>query len=157
VEIPEHIRPYWAEYQAASGGEQSGRFYEVFHFDDNEHDANALAELVLRGTKRATASLLWSYEASQKPLPVSGSVSVVTNWQRLPLCVIETEKVSVVAYDEVTEEFAAAEGEGDGTLSYWRRVHWAYFGRECARLEKTPSLKMPVVCEEFSVVYGGAS
>lgn len=154
MEIPEHIRAYWAEYQAIAGVEPSERFYEAFHFDDNDDDANALAALVVRGTKRATASLLWTYEVTGKPLPARGSISVVTDWQGAPLCVIETQKVAVVAYDDVTQEFAAAEGEGDGSLAYWRRVHWQYFCRECERLGRAPSLDMPVVCEEFSVVYG---
>ena len=152
--IPEHIRDYWAECETALDGNLSSRFYEAFHFDDNERDANALAGLVLSGTKCATASLLWTYEASKKPLPIPGSLSVVTNWDGEPLCVIETEEVKVTAYNEVTEEFAAAEGEGDCTLSYWRKVHWLYFGRECSRLGKKPSPKMPVVCEKFFVVYG---
>ena len=112
--IPEHIRDYWAECETVLGGNISSRFYEVFHFDDNEKDANSLVDLVLSGTKRATASLLWTYEASQKPLPVPGSLSVVTNWEGNPLCTIETEEVKVTAYNEVTEEFAAAEGEGLG-------------------------------------------
>lgn len=155
MEAPEYVRGFWAEFQALSGRDLSERFYEAFHFDDNEKDANALAALVLSGAKRGTASLLWTYEASQKALPAAGCFSVVTTWDRRPVCVIETVKVDVAAYDEVTEVFAALEGEGDGTLSYWRRVHWRYFGRECARLGRAPGLEMPVVCEEFSVVYGG--
>ena len=43
--------------------------YEAWHFCDNQADADALVELVLSGTKRATASALWSYEAEDDPLP----------------------------------------------------------------------------------------
>ena len=152
--IPKHIRDYWTQYEIAVGKDRSNQFYEAFHFDDNEKDANALAVLVLSGTKRATASLLWTYEASKKPLPITGSLSVVTNWEGAPLCIIETEEVIVTPFHGVSEEFAAAEGEGDCTLSYWRKVHWSYFGRECTRLGKSPSPEMPVVCEKFSVVHG---
>lgn len=73
--MPELVRDFWAECETALDGNLSSRFYEVFHFDDNEKGANALAGLVLAGTKRATASLLWTYEASQEPLPVRGSLS----------------------------------------------------------------------------------
>ena len=66
------------------------------------------------------------------------------------MSVIETKGVEVVLYGEVSAEFAAIEGEGDGSLAYWRRAHWAYFRRECAR---TPSLDVPVVCERFELVY----
>jgi len=153
VNIPKNILPFWAEFQANAGTDTSDRFYEAFHFDDNEHDANMLAELVLIGVKRATAGLLWSFEAENKTLPKPGDLSVVTNWQSEPLCVIETMVAAVVPFDQVTERFAATEGEGDKTLRHWREVHWSYFGRECQRLGKEPSKQMPVLCEEFSVVY----
>lgn len=44
-------------------------------------------------------------------------------------------------------------GEGDGTLRYWRDVHWQYFSRECQRIGREPSMRMPVVCEQFRVVF----
>ncbi len=157
MKIPKAVRPFWGEFQAAVDYDASERFYEAFHFDDNERDANDLAKLVLAGTKCATAGLLWTYEAEKKPVPEAGILSVVTDWGGKPLCVIESTAVAIVPYDEVTERFAATEGEGDRSLRYWREVHWAYFGRECARIGREPSLKMPVVCEEFSVIYPAAT
>jgi uncharacterized protein YhfF len=157
VDIPEHIQSFWEEFQDATGHDASERFYEAFHFDDNERDANELAKLVLAGKKRATAALLWSFEAAKKPLPKPGDFSVVTNWNSEPLCVIETTNVSIVPFEEVTESFAATEGEGDKTLRFWRDVHWSYFGRECERIGKEPSFRMLVVCEEFSVVYSSTT
>ena len=59
----------------------------------------------------------------------------------------------VPPFEQVTAAFAAIEGEGDGSLEYWRRAHWAYFGRECARVGREPSLAMPVACERFQVIY----
>jgi uncharacterized protein YhfF len=153
VKIPAAVRSFWEEFQGALGYDASERFYEAFHFDDNEADANELAKLVLLGTKRATAGLQWSFEAAKKPLPRPGVLSVVTNWQTEPQCVIETMHVAIVPFDNVTERFAAIEGEGDKTLRYWREAHWSYFGRECKRISKEPRLRMPVVCEEFRVVY----
>ena len=89
--------------------------------------------------------------------PKPGALSVVTNWQGKPLCVIETKAVAIVPYEEVSEEFAATEGEGDGSLRYWREAHWAYFGRECTRIGRVPSMRMPIVCERFEVIYRGAA
>lgn len=139
------------------GRDPSKYFYEAYHFDDNEADADALANLVLKEEKRATAGLLWSFEAAKKPLPREGVFSVVTNWRSEPLCVIETTEVSVIPFEEVGDCFAAREGEGDKSLEYWRKVHWSYFERECRRIGKSPSLRMPVVCEEFSLVYSPAT
>ena len=155
VTIPHSIHPFWLEFQAIVGGDVQARFYEAFHFDDNEPAANELARLVLVGTKRATAGLAWSFEAENRPPPKPSDLSVVTNWQGEPLCVIETKAVATVPFEEVSEEFAAIEGEGDGSLRYWREVHWAYFGRVCKRIRRVPSPRMPIVCERFEVIYRG--
>jgi uncharacterized protein YhfF len=61
--------------------------------------------------------------------------------------------VDVVPFEDVTAEFAAAEGEGDGSLEHWRRAHTAFFARECDRIGRTPAATMPVVCERFGLVY----
>ena len=151
--IPTHIQPFWKSFEATIGHDTSSRFYESFHFDDNERDANALGDLVLKGKKRATAGLFWTYETNNKPIPRVGDLSVVTNWPQEPLCIIETTQVEIVPYEEVSEAFAAVEGEGDGSLRYWREVHWLYFSRECQRLGKELSLRMPIICERFKVVY----
>ena len=151
--IPAHIAPFWQLFVRSQQEDPTPRFLEAFHFDDNEPSANELARLVLAGTKRATASLVWSYEKAPVPLPKAGDLSVVTDWAKTPLCVIQTQRVDIVPYDDVPEEFAATEGEGDGSLTYWRRAHWAYFGRECQRIGRIPEPGMPVVCERFEVIF----
>jgi len=153
MSIPSNIAWFWNAFLAEVGEDCSDRFFEAFHFDDNEADANEHADLVLAGVKRATASLVWSLESAGTTPPQPGALSVVTYWDGSPVCVIETQEVKVLPFEQVTAEFAAVEGEGDGSLGYWRRVHWAYFGRECARVGREPSLAMPVVCERFHVLY----
>jgi uncharacterized protein YhfF len=152
--IPSALASFWGRFEVSYGQPSSSRFYEAFHFDDNEPSANHLAELVLSGRKRATAGLVCSFEAGERALPEMHDLSIVTTWSGTPLCVIETTQVAIVRFQDVTAEFAAAEGEGDGSLEYWRRVHWEYFGRECARIGRFPDGTMPVLCEQFEVVYG---
>jgi uncharacterized protein YhfF len=151
--VPEGVAPFWRLVESSLGPQVSARFYEAFFFDDNEPGANHLAELVLLGRKRATAGLVWSFDFDGKAPPKVGELSVVTNWDGKPLCAIETTSVSIVPFEQVDAEFAAAEGEGDGTLGYWRKAHWEYFGRECARIGRVPSATMPIFCEHFEVVY----
>ena len=127
--------------------------YSAWHFCDNQADADGLVDLVIAGGKRATAGALWSYEAEHEPLPQPGDFSVITDWSGAGRCVIRTTFVEVVAFDEVGEEFAAAEGEGDGSLAYWREAHWAAFSREFAGTRRSPQPDMPVVCERFEVVF----
>jgi uncharacterized protein YhfF len=127
--------------------------YSAWHFCGNKADADELAQLVVAGVKRATAGDLWSYEAEGEPLPQLGDFSVITDWDGNPRCIIRTVSVEVVAFQDVSDRFASTEGEGDGSLAYWREAHWTAFGRSLAWIGREPSLDMPVVCEVFEVVF----
>lgn len=129
------------------------RKLESWHFCDNEIDANECATLVLDNIKMATSPSLWWHEANKEPLPKVGDLNIVTNWQGEALCIIETTNVSIVPYDEITAEYAFLEGEGDKSLAYWKRVHWAYYHRELEDTSFTPTENMPIVCETFKVVF----
>lgn len=153
MKVPEQIVPFWQAFAQTQPIDPTPRFLEAFYFDDNQPSADELAELVLSGRKRATAGLVWSFESAGALIPQPGSLNVVTTFGGQPVCVIETQRVDIVAFANVSEEFAATEGEGDGSLIYWRRVHEAYFGRECERIGRVPDPQMPVVCERFEVVY----
>ncbi len=66
---------------------------------------NESAALVSSGKKEATASWLCEYEGDGKGAPVQGEPSVVTDWAGSPLCVIETTKVEVQAFEDVKRGF----------------------------------------------------
>ena len=151
--IPADFRDFWSQAQRAHSPLDAARFYEAFPFGDSEAMAAELADLVLKGIKRATASLVWTYEVEGRAAPRAGDFSIVTSWAQQPLCIIETIDVRVVPFDTVDEAFAAAEGEGDGSLAYWRSGHTAFFERECARIARSPAPDMPVLCEHFRVVF----
>jgi len=151
--IPAAVADFWGAFEAQAGPGVSERFYEASYFSDSEASANHLAELVLQGQKRGTATLLWSLQAEGKDAPKAGDLTVVTYWDGRPCCVAETRETAVVAFRDVTAAFAAIEGEGDGSLEYWQRAHWAFYERECARLGRQPAPDMPVLCEQFEVVF----
>src|SRR5206468_1116470 len=48
--------------------------------------------------------------------------------------------------------FAAAEGEGDRSLVWWRAAHTAFFGRVLARLGGRLDATSIVVCERFRLL-----
>jgi uncharacterized protein YhfF len=153
MQLPARHRLLWAAFIKTQAEDPTPRFLEAFHFDDNEQSANSLARLVLKGQKRAAAALLKSYEHDKRRIPQPGHLSIVTDFLGKALCIIETRRVDVVPFDKVSVEFAALEGEGDGSLVYWHRVHEAYFGRECKRIGRTLKRSMPVICERFELVY----
>lgn len=145
----------WAAYLQTLGETPAttARTFTAWHFCDNQADADELADLTRRGIKRATAPALWELEAIGEPVAEPGTLSIITDWSGSAQCVIRTTQVDVVPFDEVTAEFAATEGEGDGSLAYWRRVHEAYYTRVLAGTPYAFRPDMPVVCERFEVVF----
>ena len=148
------VEAFWQAYLASlPEGVEPPSSYEAWSFCDNEEAANELGDLVKAGIKTATCSLVWEYEAENEELPQVGDVSIITNWDGDPLCIIETIEVQVKAFNEVEKEFAYDEGEGDRSLVYWRRVHWDVFSKECLAIGQESTETMPLVCERFRVVF----
>ena len=82
-----------------------------------------------------------------------GDYSVVLDSKDGAVCIIQTTKVYVVPFDEVSEEHAFKEGEGDRSLQYWRRVHEEFFKDEFREAGVSFNYQMKVVCEEFTGVF----
>ena len=147
---------YWAQYLESLPPERrpAAPYAEAFFFGIVPADAPAISPLVLDGTKTATGSLFWSYEADpSKRLPGVGDHWVFTNGADDPVGIIQTVDVRVIPYDEVTPDYAWAGGEGDRSMATWRDIYWRYIVAESARLGREPSQKAPLVMERFRVVY----
>ena len=121
-------------------------------YGDSPELSEELLALIRSGQKRAGTSLLWAMEAEGEALPEPGDIEIVVDFHDIPVLITRVESVEVVPFSEVTAAYAATEGEGDGSLGHWREGHWAFFSRECARIGRTPSERMPVVCSVFALV-----
>ncbi|WP_066399375.1 ASCH domain-containing protein [Cytobacillus eiseniae] len=113
--------------------------------------ADWLADLVIDGKKTATTSGYVFYELEKEAIPQASEYYIVLNGHDKPVAVIEIQSVEVVPMNEVTEEFALAEGEGD--YQFWWDAHEKFFTEllQEYHLEFSPS--MLVVCERFKKVY----
>ena len=149
------VKEMWKKYLSTIGENinNSGKTYESWNFCNNEKDANELAGLVKKGIKKATASLHCLYEIENELIPEVGDYAVITNWKGVAQSIIQITSINTIPFKEVTEELAAKEGEGDKTLSFWRKVHRKVFTLELKEYSKKFSEDMLVVCEEFAVVY----
>jgi uncharacterized protein YhfF len=80
-------------------------------------------------------------------------ISITLNGAGEPICIIETTEVTQRRFNEIDEDFARSEGEGDLTLCYWREAHTNFFSRILPKVGKEFSTDMPLVCERFHVIY----
>jgi uncharacterized protein YhfF len=149
------IEAYWRSYVDTLPVNSSARDeqYVAEGWGDSPGMADELGALIASGTKTATCSALWEYEAEGERLPEIGVKTVVLDGNGDPLCIVETTEVEVVSYDRVDARFAYEEGEGDRSLEYWQEAHWSFFSRTLPNIGRVPTTDMPLVCERFRVVY----
>ena len=80
------------------------------------------------------------------------SANAMYGFRELGAEIIPYHSISEII-DQVTEEHAWREGEGDRSLEYWRKVHEDFLSRELATIDRSFNGKTKVVCEEFEKVF----
>jgi uncharacterized protein YhfF len=140
----ESIEAFWRRFVAATGLDEA---YAAWSFGDTPHMATELAQLVRDGRKRATAGLRPSADGEETARP--GDLSVILDGDKRPICVIRTTAVDVRRFGDVDAEFAAAEGEGDGTLDHWRTEHRRFFATQGVTVDDDTE----IVLERFELLW----
>lgn len=146
------IEAYWQKFLTDTGRDETTKYYDSFHFCMDEKNANELLALVLQGKKTATSSSVYAYEKENEELPKAGDLSIVTDFAGKPHCVIETKTVTVLPFKEMTYEICKREGEDDN-LESWQNNHIKFFTEDAAALGYVFDGDMPVIFEDFVVIY----
>ncbi len=147
------VKRLWHSFTMVHSEYQSLPMPQSWYFCDNEKDANECAQLVIQEKKRATCTSLWWFKKHNEPLPETGDINIVTNWKGQAKAIIRTTQTELIPYCEITASHAQLEGEGDQSLDYWRKVHWAYYNREMNPFEERATEDMVLVFESFELLW----
>ena len=115
-----------------------------------------LVDLVLAGTKTATAGLLVELELDEEEMPVAGMREVMIDAEDRYVGVIETTECRVVRMAEVDDQFARDEGEGFADAADWRAAHerfWSGYLDEIRDRLGDPGFALSddtrIICQRF--------
>ena len=146
------IDEYWNKFIKDTGRSEEDRCAGDLSFEAKGFVGDELITLVLTNRKKAFFTSWATYTIDQEPLPVSGELYVVLDRAGNARCVIETQSIEIVPFNEVTWEMAQLEGE-DENLGAWKERKQEYLEDEGAVLgfEFTPDIKL--VYQTFKVVY----
>jgi uncharacterized protein YhfF len=118
-----------------------------------------LVDLVLGGTKTATAGLLVEMELDGETVPVPGMREAVIDADGSFVGVIETTECRILRMADVDDAFARDEGEGFADAADWRVAHDRYFGSHLDELRERlgdPGWMLDddtlMVCQRFRLV-----
>ncbi|GAX48145.1 ASCH domain-containing protein [Pseudolactococcus reticulitermitis] len=145
---------YWQKFKAATNI-ASPLFGSSWSFGNTAKMADDLGQLVLEGKKTGTTSALAFYELEGAALPRANKVyDMLLNGANDPIAILQTKKVKRFMFNDVTEEMARLEGEGDLSIAYWQAAHREVFKTAFARENLTyDEANLALIYEEFEVIY----
>ncbi len=150
-ELNKIIKDYWNVFVNINEKYENSK-YDVWSFGYTDNLANRLLGYVKSGKKTGTSSALEMYEIDEK-IPEVGDISIITNGNGLPGCIVKTIEIKKKRFKEITEVDARLEGEGDLSLKYWRNVHKDFFRSEYEKKGEIFTEDIPVIFEIFEVIY----
>ena len=146
------VEKFWFEYLEKNNLPKTTPYSGEFILGEDEVSCLQLSALILGGKKTGSFTALDSFIIDNEPLPKAGSNYVVADWHEVPLCIIQTTKVTILPYNQITWEMAEKEGEEDSFES-WKESHNEFFEYDAEIMGYEFKPDMPVVFEEFKVIY----
>jgi uncharacterized protein YhfF len=123
--------------------------HRTIEFGNPGTSRDTILDFLFNGNKRATAGLLeQDYVAEGEPVEHVGEILVVVGNENEPLGKIQITRVEIVRFDEVSDEFALAEAEGDLSGDDFRNSHRAFW--EGCGYPVNPESQ--VVCAYFDLI-----
>jgi len=119
---------------------------ETFRFGDTPELCAEIIALVRSGAKTATCEAASAFGAGGDAWPEVGRRDIALNWDGTPAVMIETAEVTTRRFEDMDDEFVAAQGEFRD-LDHWRAAYEAYFRRNGAF---APDMKL--MCERFTLI-----
>ena len=148
------VKAFWVAFCEQTGVSPDATYHpRTFSDPRNSTVTNEIAELARQGEKRGTAHLALDFENNQIPQRKPGEYMMVLNVALEPQCVVRCTNIALVPFRDVSEEFAASEGEGDLSLEYWATAHKRYFVKQLAEWGMEWDDTLEVVCESFELVW----
>jgi uncharacterized protein YhfF len=145
------IEPFWLSYQRACSVKVEG--FAAAALGDTRALADAHAELILSGVKRAHAVLLREFQKDVEPLPQIGDHLVVLDGAGQPRAIVRNTHVELRHFNEIDDAFAFEAGEGDLTLRWWLTAHRQEFAEQAERDGFEVDEHIELVLEHFEVVW----
>lgn len=150
--MKDEIKEFWTRYLDSQDRDLSQAHIEV-SIAGNEDNADELLALFLTGKKTAGSGLVKDYKLAGDELPIVGQFWVILDSNGSAKCIVETVRVEVNVFANITEEIARAEGEGDQSVSYWKKAHRDFFTPYLNDWGITDLDQEEVVTEFYNVVF----
>ncbi|MGN0740997.1 MAG: ASCH domain-containing protein [Treponema sp.] len=148
------VDEFWQKFLKDSNKRPDLKYNGEFQLGEGTENICELTALVLAGKKTAACSSLYSFDIDMMRRPEKNDYYIITDAGDNPVCVIRNTNVTVLSLNNVTWEMAVKEGDCN-SIEEWRENHIEFFREEADIMGYDFSEDMPVVFEEFEVIYKG--
>ena len=133
------------------------RAVKVRTFGGSKAMADVIVPLIASGEKTGTFALEWEFADDPARAPQQDELYVVTDFEGHPVLLYRITHVETVAFEEIGPQHVAVEGPNARDVGVWRNIHWPYWGGMLKARGEEPSMRMPVIFQQFTVLHRRAA
>lgn len=154
TEIEKTPSEMWTDFISANPEFKNTEIPESDFFHNNKEDADRLADLTLKGIKKASSGLYMLYQQYEVDLPGIGEKQIVTDFDGNAKAIIENVKVDTVPFNKISKEYAKMDmGTDIEPLKKWKKAHWDFFESFLKENGQEPNEEMLLVCVRFKKIW----
>ncbi|PRX56455.1 ASCH domain-containing protein [Flagellimonas meridianipacifica] len=144
----------WKDYTESNPRAENEQIPESDFFHNNREDANRLAELTLKGKKKASSGLYRLYKQYNVDLPSVGAIQIITDFDGKAKAIIKNVSVDTIPFNKISKEYAELDmGTDIEPLKKWKKAHWDFFENFLKESGEKPTEEMLIVCVRFEKVW----
>ncbi len=152
--IDQSVYKMWNSFTASNPEFKDNELPESWYFHTNKEDADRLAELTLKGIKKASSGLYSWYEEANADLPKIGTKHIITDFDGKARAIIEIKKVDTIPFNQISKAYAEMDmGTNIEPLKKWKKAHWDFFASTMQESGEQPTEDMLIVCERFETIW----
>jgi uncharacterized protein YhfF len=154
MRLKDNEQKYWQSYLSRlSAADRPKDPVVTAGYAGNPEITDELLKLYLSGLKTAGSSLLEDFVSANDPVPQVGNYWIFLNSHAQPSCILKTAKIEMNKFKDIPASIAIAEGEGDLSLDYWKRVHSELYSPLLKSWGISDINEATVITEFFEIVY----
>lgn len=152
--IDKSISEMWGAFLESNPEFKDEEIPESDYFHNNREDADRLAELTLKGKKKASSGLYRLYKQYKVDLPKVGAKQIVTDFDGKAQAIIQNISVDTIPFNEISKDYAILDmGTDIDALEKWKKAHWDFFESVLKESGEKPTEEMLVVCVRFETIW----
>jgi len=152
--IDKSISEMWGAFLESNPEFKDEEIPESDYFHNNREDADRLAELTLKGKKKASSGLYRLYKQYNVDLPKVGAKQIVTDFDGKAQAIIQNISVDTIPFNEISKDYAILDmGTDIDALEKWKKAHWDFFESVLEESGEKPTEEMLIVCVRFETIW----